>query len=166
MRFVYLLLLIAGLARRLLALSVPYITRGRRGLLQCRPPQGLPSLTRLTSTGGATDDDDEQTSGSIVSHLASTVSQRASMKANRPYIQVKSAVDRGKVQFITFLRVAVPSILAGVAATCAFPGLAITLATVMNDAGVFAVLSQDSSQFVQNFLTVSSLLFSILVGQT
>ena len=40
------------------------------------------------------------------------------------------------------------------------------LATLMNDAGVFAVLSQDSSQFVQNFLTVSGLLFSILVGQT
>ena len=36
----------------------------------------------------------------------------------------------------------------------------------MNDAGVFAVLSQDSSQFVQNFLTVAGLLFSILVGQT
>eukprot|EP00555_Chaetoceros_dichaeta_P007151 CAMPEP_0198261062 /NCGR_PEP_ID=MMETSP1447-20131203/9859_1 /TAXON_ID=420782 /ORGANISM="Chaetoceros dichaeta, Strain CCMP1751" /LENGTH=323 /DNA_ID=CAMNT_0043948863 /DNA_START=460 /DNA_END=1431 /DNA_ORIENTATION=+ len=36
----------------------------------------------------------------------------------------------------------------------------------MNDAGVFAVLSQDSSQFVQNFLTVSGLLFSILIGQT
>jgi hypothetical protein len=40
------------------------------------------------------------------------------------------------------------------------------LATLMSDTGVFTVLSQDSSQFVQNFLSVSSLLFSILVGQT
>jgi len=36
----------------------------------------------------------------------------------------------------------------------------------MNDAGVFQVLSQDSSQFVQNFLSVAGLLFSILAGQT
>ncbi|KAI2505238.1 hypothetical protein MHU86_9234 [Fragilaria crotonensis] len=40
------------------------------------------------------------------------------------------------------------------------------LASSMNSAGVFQVLSQDSSQFVQNFLTVAGLLFSILVGQT
>ena len=40
------------------------------------------------------------------------------------------------------------------------------IASAVNNAGVFAVLSQDSSQFVQNFLTVTGLLFSILVGQT
>jgi hypothetical protein len=33
-------------------------------------------------------------------------------------------------------------------------------------AGVFAILSQDSSQFVQHSLSVSSLLIRILVGQT
>jgi len=64
------------------------------------------------------------------------------------------------------LRVGIPSILAGIVSTLLFPMLSIGLATMMNDAGVFAVLSQDSSQFVQNFLTVSGLLFSILVGQT
>jgi hypothetical protein len=53
-----------------------------------------------------------------------------------------------------------------VVATLIFPALALFLASTMNDAGVFTVLSQDSSQFVQNFLSVSSLLFSILVGQT
>ncbi|KAI2489866.1 hypothetical protein MHU86_24721 [Fragilaria crotonensis] len=46
------------------------------------------------------------------------------------------------------------------------PGIAMLLASSMNSAGVFQVLSQDSSQFVQNFLTVAGLLFSILVGQT
>jgi hypothetical protein len=64
------------------------------------------------------------------------------------------------------IRVGIPSVFAGLVATYLFPAFALGLATIMNDAGVFAVLSQDSSQFVQNFLTVSGLLFSILVGQT
>jgi len=54
----------------------------------------------------------------------------------------------------------------GLLAYVIFPFLSLNLASLFNDAGVFAVLSQDSSQFVQNFLTVSGLLFSILVGQT
>ena len=70
------------------------------------------------------------------------------------------------MQLYTLLRVSIPSVLAGVAATLLFPGLSMGLATLMNDAGVFTVLSTDSSQFVQNFLTVAGLLFSILVGQT
>lgn len=70
------------------------------------------------------------------------------------------------LQLKTLARISIPSIAAGLVATVAFPFLALTLATLMNDAGVFAVLSQDSSQFVQNFLTVAGLLFSILVGQT
>ena len=70
------------------------------------------------------------------------------------------------MQLATILRISIPSVLIGVGATLAFPGLALFLASTWNDAGVFAVLSQDSSQFVQNFLTVAGLLFSILVGQT
>ncbi len=73
---------------------------------------------------------------------------------------------RLKLGFLTILRVVVPSILAGVAAFIAFPQLSLWLCSLFQDQGVFAVLSQDSSQFVQNFLSVSSLLFSILVGQT
>ena len=73
---------------------------------------------------------------------------------------------RLKLGLLTFLRVVVPSILAGVAAFYAFPQLCLWLCSMFQDQGVFAVLSQDSSQFVQNFLSVSSLLFSILVGQT
>ena len=67
---------------------------------------------------------------------------------------------------MTFVRVIVPSVVAGLIAYLAFPALCLSLCTLLNDAGVFAVLSQDSSQFVQNFLTVAGLLFSILVGQT
>mmetsp|Transcript_4579 Transcript_4579/g.8832 ORF Transcript_4579/g.8832 Transcript_4579/m.8832 type:complete len:442 (-) Transcript_4579:44-1369(-) len=78
--------------------------------------------------------------------------------------QTKS--ERTRIQLVTLLRVGVPSIISGIAAFFAFPALALFLASIVNDAGVFAVLSQDSSQFVQNFLTVSGLLFSILIGQT
>lgn len=74
--------------------------------------------------------------------------------------------DAGAVQLVTLIRVGVPAVLAAVTATLLFPTISLGLASTFNDAGVFAVLSQDSSQFVQNFLTVSSLMFSILVGQT
>lgn len=73
---------------------------------------------------------------------------------------------RLKLGYLTFIRVVVPSVLAGVTAFYAFPQLSLWLCSMFQDQGVFAVLSQDSSQFVQNFLSVSSLLFSILVGQT
>ena len=74
--------------------------------------------------------------------------------------------ERFRFQLITLIRVGVPSIISGITAFFVFPALALFLASIVNDAGVFAVLSQDSSQFVQNFLTVSGLLFSILIGQT
>ena len=73
---------------------------------------------------------------------------------------------RRQNQFQTLLRVSVPSILAGILATLLFPGLSLFLASHITNPGTFTVLSQDSSQFVQNFLSVASLLFSILVGQT
>lgn len=88
------------------------------------------------------------------------------MKINSPYTNVKTASDRRKVQVKTLLRVIIPSVLSGLVAYLTFPAMALGLATTFNDAGVFTVLSTDSSQFVQNFLTVSGLLFSILVGQT
>ena len=78
----------------------------------------------------------------------------------------ESLQGRLKLGLLTTLRVVLPSILAGVVAFYAFPGLSLWLCSLFQDQGVFAVLSQDSSQFVQNFLSVSSLLFSILVGQT
>jgi hypothetical protein len=72
-----------------------------------------------------------------------------------------------RVQLLTLTRVGLPSLLAGVVATLTFPAMALFLAGVWNtNPGTMAILSQDSSQFVQNFLTVAGLLFSILVGQT
>ena len=94
---------------------------------------------------------------------AATLSQTVAMEVNA---EINTDEDNSGVQLATFLRVGVPSVLAGVVSTFIFPGLSLFLASIMNDAGVFQVLSQDSSQFVQNFLSVAGLLFSILAGQT
>jgi hypothetical protein len=99
--------------------------------------------------------------------LASAVSQRAAIKASPTYNAIgATAKDRTKVQIKTLIRVVLPSLAVGAAAIFAFPGLSMFLVSLVNDQGAMTVLSTDSSQFVQNFLSVSSLLFSILVGQT
>jgi len=70
-------------------------------------------------------------------------------------------------QFKTLVRILLPSVFIGVGAFLAFPFASLFLVNLMsNDPAALTVLSQDSSQFVQNFLNVSSVLFSILVGQT
>lgn len=74
--------------------------------------------------------------------------------------------NRRGSQLKTLLRVAVPSLVIGTIACLTFPSVSMTIASLIHDAGAFSVLSQDSSQFVQNFLNVAGLLFSILVGQT
>lgn len=101
----------------------------------------------------------------LLERIATTLSQSYNALAASP-AEVRSARDRRRVSVLTLLRVSIPSLLAGVGAYLIFPALALSMASSMHDPGVFAVLSQDSSQFVQNFLTVSGLLFSILVGQT
>ena len=63
----------------------------------------------------------------------------------------KKLQGRIKLGVLTTIRVAIPSILAGVVAFFAFPSLSLWLCSLFQDQGVFAVLSQDSSQFVQNF---------------
>ena len=80
--------------------------------------------------------------------------------------QINRQQSTAKREWKTLLRVGVPSIVAGVISYLIFPFLAMTLASSISSAGALTVLSTDSSQFVQNFLSVSSLLFSILVGQT
>ena len=71
-----------------------------------------------------------------------------------------------QVQVETLSRIIVPSALASIAAFFIFPPLSLGLSYLINDSATFAVLSVDSSQFIQNFLTVTGLTFSILVGQT
>jgi hypothetical protein len=100
----------------------------------------------------------------IVASLSQAAATRLAKKYNRDIAPVWSSSVGMSV--VTLIRVVVPALLAGLLAYLVFPALALWLCTMFNDAGVFAVLSQDSSQFVQNFLTVAGLLFSILVGQT
>lgn len=71
-----------------------------------------------------------------------------------------------QIQLETLSRLLLPSALASLAAFFLFPPYALFLSYLINDSATFAVLSVDSSQFIQNFLTVTSLTFSILVGQT
>ena len=69
-------------------------------------------------------------------------------------------------QTVTLLRVGLPSLFLATSAKIAYPTVALTLAGIINDSGVFTVVAQDASQFIQNILTTSGLMFSILVGQT
>lgn len=79
-----------------------------------------------------------------------------------------STAQRGNktTQFLTISRVIIPSILAGVLAYRLFPYLSVSLVNVCTKSTVFPALSSDAITFVQNFLTVAGLLFSILGGQT
>lgn len=68
-------------------------------------------------------------------------------------------------QIKTLVRVGLPAFLLAAIGSASYPSIAMLLAEILeNDHGVFAVLSQDASQYVQNILTTSGLMFSILVG--
>ena len=73
---------------------------------------------------------------------------------------------KSQVQLETLSRILIPSTIASIAAFFLFPPTSLGLSYLINDSATFAVLSVDSSQFIQNFLTVTGLTFSILVGQT
>ncbi|MGK3741113.1 MAG: hypothetical protein ACI8RD_005928 [Bacillariaceae sp.] len=67
---------------------------------------------------------------------------------------------------VSLLRVGIPSFIFAASAKISHPYISLELANAINDSGVFAVVSQDASQYIQNILTTSGLTFSILVGQT
>ena len=73
---------------------------------------------------------------------------------------------RSYTQTVSLLRVGIPSLFLATSSNIAYPYVAIALANWINDSGVFAVVAQDASQYIQNILTTSGLTFSILVGQT
>lgn len=121
-----------------------------------------PSLLRSSLQADLDNTDNIQVEDStLVDKVARSITKIAIGSSNKD-----KNIERIRFNLITLLRVGIPSIIFGIVAFFIFPALALFLASVVNDAGVFAVLSQDSSQFVQNFLTVSGLLFSILIGQT
>jgi len=133
------------------------------------PLHAAPQSSRAISTTAlqlSSNSDSNDSSTKFWTQLAATFSQTANDRANYPFNEVRTEKDRTLMNLITLFRVGVPSVIAGIIAAISFPFMSLFLASVMNDGGVFAVLSQDSSQFVQNFLTVTGLLFSILVGQS
>lgn len=73
---------------------------------------------------------------------------------------------RRYVQYISLLRVGLPALLNASAAKLLYAVTAIQINHVIHDGGVFAVVAQDASQFIQNILTTSGLVFALLVGQT
>lgn len=73
---------------------------------------------------------------------------------------------RDFVQLVTVFRVGVPSLALATFSKLIYPSTAMWIAALVNDSGAFAVISQDSSQYIQNILTTSGLVFSLLVGQT
>jgi hypothetical protein len=121
---------------------------------------------RSLSSPSTGSDDLEGGDPSRLEKLMATFSQTVAVRLSKKYKKDILAGSHRNRQLVTLFRVGVPSVLAGIAGFFLFPALAVGLATTVNDAGVFAVLSQDSSQFVQNFLSVAGLLFSILAGQT
>jgi hypothetical protein len=121
------------------------------------------AVTSSTSRNAESNNKDQ----GLINKLASSVSRTVASRAASPqYFPIQTEGERKFFQFTTLARLCIPSILAGVACYFAFPAMAMGLSSMMRSDGVFKVLSVDSSQFVQNFLSVSSLLFSILVGQT
>ena len=67
---------------------------------------------------------------------------------------------------ISLFRIIIPSFALSAFFKVTYPTIATILAARIDDSGVFAVVAQDASQYIQNILTTSGLLFSILVGQT
>ncbi|KAL7429428.1 hypothetical protein ACHAXH_002042 [Discostella pseudostelligera] len=115
-------------------------------------------------------DDDENKSPSFMqlqSPIFTTEQQhddkRDSLLPKQHQLQIPQAQI---IQLETLSRILLPSFLSSILAYTLFPSLALYLSYLINDSATFAVLSVDSSQFIQNFLTVTGLTFSILVGQT
>ncbi|GAX11878.1 hypothetical protein FisN_20Lh064 [Fistulifera solaris] len=70
------------------------------------------------------------------------------------------------VNWVTILRVVLPSLGLAASAKVTYSAIAMVLANWIDDSGVFAVVAQDASQFIQNILTTSGLVFALLLGQT
>lgn len=70
------------------------------------------------------------------------------------------------VEALSLIRVGIPALGAAILANLVYPSVAMELAYAIDDSGVFAVVAQDASQYIQNICTTSGLVFSLLVGQT
>jgi hypothetical protein len=138
----------------------------RQHQFQCSGHTSWSSNLPILQFSGITNGSRIPTTVSLYASAQSSHTQNQHQVRRRIDEHVSRTQSKKKREFTTLLRVGLPSLLAGFMAYLLFPYLAITLASSVSSSGALTVLSTDSSQFVQNFLSVSSLLFSILVGQT
>ena len=161
---VFFLLTILSLSQ---AFRAPLLSSRRRTLsFSHRSPHRLSYSPLTTSNPQEADqqhhDADEDDDPSWWERIAMVFSQSLAFNKAKPG-KIRNFT---KFQFWTFLRVSIPSLLAGVVSALLFPAMALTIASGWAGAGGASVVCRDSSQVVRNCLTVAGLLFSILVGQT
>lgn len=92
----------------------------------------------------------------------------ANLFINMDDVSLESDLERVKryYELITVFRIGLPAVAWSTGARLVYPYISMGLAYGINDSGVFAVVSQDASQYIQNILTTSGLVFSLLAGQT
>jgi Protein of unknown function (DUF4239) len=70
------------------------------------------------------------------------------------------------LQIVTLTRVCVPSLFVAVLVYAIYPSTALQIFGWINDSGAIDVIANDYSQYIQNVLNVSGLMFTIIVGYT
>ena len=70
------------------------------------------------------------------------------------------------LQLVTLLRVGVPSAIIATIAYLIYPSVSMIIFGWINDIDATSVVANDYSQYIQNILTTSGLMFSITVGYT
>jgi hypothetical protein len=96
----------------------------------------------------------------------SNSSSRSSRNHNNNSCRMTFEEAREYAQMVTVLRAGLPAFGLAIFSKWVYPSLSLLLASYINDSGVFTVISQDLSQYIQNILTTSGLVFALLVGQT
>ena len=100
---------------------------------------------------------------SIWEKLASAIVKVDYDAAGNP---LDTATFKQYVQIVSTLRVGIPSLVTATISKLAYPGMSMAVAAVIHDPAVFDVVANDYSQYIQNVLTTSGLVFSLLIGQT
>ncbi|KOO22419.1 hypothetical protein Ctob_000514 [Chrysochromulina tobinii] len=122
-----------------------------------RPPPHRTTAVRLTALPSSSAPGSPSDSG--LSRLTGGVSAKVAARMQRNM----AFSTRTKQALSTLMRVALPTVIATVAGFVYFDNLSLYIRSTL-DVGTIRILQEDDAQFIQNFLTVIGLLFSILAG--
>jgi hypothetical protein len=122
-----------------------------------RPPPHRTAAVRLTALPSSSTPGSPSDSG--LSRLTGGVSAKVAARMQRNM----AFSTRTKQALSTLMRVALPTVIATVAGFVYFDNLSLYIRSTL-DVGTIRILQEDDAQFIQNFLTVIGLLFSILAG--